>query len=569
MANDARLKIIIETMNNASKELKQLQGDLNSVDQAGKDADKSTGTFGENLNAMKGKIMLAAAAVAGVGVALKQTYEIAREGAELEFTASKFDNLTAAIGTTTDALMIDLRAASDGTLSDMELMASATDFMSLGLAKNHDEVVRLSTVASQLNMDMNQLVLTLTNQTTMRFDALGVSVAGFDEKVKALEKSGLSAEEAFNEAFLQQAEEQIARVGSATDESIGSFMRLESAWKNVVDEGKKRLVPVFADVAEALATMLTVIPDNEDALERLNDQVMDGTISHEQYKTAVENLLDPLHISIDEHGNLTSNMRGAEDATAALMEHTIYYTKEALAAAQATAEWDEHEKRLADQYNNETIPAINEAKDATNNAEEAMRTYTEALLFKIASEGLSEDAALELAYAMGLVDERTVFATKQIEIWSKMLEDKKITQREYNDLVAGLNRELEGLPKDVKVNVKLNITGQQALSNVSAQLSALGGSVAQDYNDNPDMKASGGNVYTGNPYIWQEYSKGGGEVLVPSMDGYILSRSDAAAALASGGKSGSTTTYNLIINEAGGVVDPVGSIALLEAMAGG
>ena len=78
---------------------------------------------------------------------------------------------------------------------------------------------------------MNQLVLTLTNQTTMRFDALGVSVADFDEKVKALEESGLSAQDAFTEAFLQQAEEQIEKVGSAADTTMGNFMQLEAAVK--------------------------------------------------------------------------------------------------------------------------------------------------------------------------------------------------------------------------------------------------------------------------------------------------------------------------------------------------
>ena len=55
----------------------------------------------------------------------------------------------------------------------------------------------------------------------MRFDALGISVDGFDEKVKALEETGLSASEAFNEAFLQQAEEQIKKVGDVANTSEG------------------------------------------------------------------------------------------------------------------------------------------------------------------------------------------------------------------------------------------------------------------------------------------------------------------------------------------------------------
>ena len=36
----------------------------------------------------------------------------------------------------------------------------------------------------------------------MRFDALGVSVAGFDDKVKKLKDSGMSANDAFNSFLL-------------------------------------------------------------------------------------------------------------------------------------------------------------------------------------------------------------------------------------------------------------------------------------------------------------------------------------------------------------------------------
>ena len=89
---------------------------------------------------------------------------------------------------------------------------------------------------------MNQLVLTLTNQTTMRFDALGISVDGFQEKVKALEAAGMSANDAFKEAFLQQAEEQITKVGNAADSAVGAFQKMEAAQANYFNALKQDLV---------------------------------------------------------------------------------------------------------------------------------------------------------------------------------------------------------------------------------------------------------------------------------------------------------------------------------------
>lgn len=166
---------------------------------------------------------------------LKAGFDFAEAGAQLDFTKSRFDLLSESIGTTGDALLGDLQTATRGMYSDMELMASATDFVGLGLANTADEAVRLAAVSGGLNMNMNQLVLTLTNMTTMRFDALGVRVDGFKEKVKALEDAGYSADAAFKEAFLQQAEAQLQLVGSAADSSIGSFMRMKSAWADMVN----------------------------------------------------------------------------------------------------------------------------------------------------------------------------------------------------------------------------------------------------------------------------------------------------------------------------------------------
>jgi hypothetical protein len=141
-------------------------------------------------------------------------------------------------------------------MSDAELVASAGDLMALGLAKSHDEVVRLTSVAGALGMNMNQLVLALTNQTTARFDQLGVSVDGFDAKVKKLKETGLSASDAFKEAFLQQAEEQIEKVGSAADQAIGSFNRLEAAAANFSNSLKSDLSPVAAKAADGMAELI-------------------------------------------------------------------------------------------------------------------------------------------------------------------------------------------------------------------------------------------------------------------------------------------------------------------------
>lgn len=211
-----------------------------------------------NFNAALSNIGVVAGVATAALYAIKRGMDLAREGAELEFAAQKFDRLSESIGTMSDALLLDLRSATRGLVSDAELISSAGDFMSLGLAKTHDQVVRLTKVAGALGMNMNQLVLTLTNQTTMRFDALGVAVDGFDARMQELKKTGLSTSDAFTEAFLQQAEAQIERVGEVADTSVGAFKRLEASSKDLKDEWLKQLIPAGEKLASSLADIAEV-----------------------------------------------------------------------------------------------------------------------------------------------------------------------------------------------------------------------------------------------------------------------------------------------------------------------
>jgi len=211
--------------------------------------------------------------------AAKKAFDFAKEGAELEFVVGKFDRLAKSIGTTGTALERDLRIATRGTISDMELIAGATDFMALGLAKTHDEAVRLTRISAALGMNMNQLVLTLTNQTTMRFDALGIAVDGFDEKVKKLEASGMRADLAFKFAFMEQAEEQIARLGERADAAAGSFDRLDASWKNFMDTAKQSLGQLAPLVDYLAANAKIQFAFSIGALDPLTKKFLEGQLA--------------------------------------------------------------------------------------------------------------------------------------------------------------------------------------------------------------------------------------------------------------------------------------------------
>jgi len=624
------IRVIISAMNKASKDIDQVKKDIQGVKSESKDATPAVGGFGDKLKSMMGTAAAAAGALAAVGLAVKEVYDGVKEGAELEYAAGRFDRLAEAAGTTASVLLGELREATNGMISDSELMSSASDLMALGLADTSEEVIRLTTVAGALGMNMNQLVLTLTNQTTMRFDALGVSVAGFDEKVKALTDSGMSAQDAFSEAFLQQAEEQIIKVGSASDYTIGDVNRLEASVKNLGDSMKQSLLPA----AQAVIPVLTDGFDNLNRTQKF-DQLSSDI---EEFGISIEGLTAPYEVLfgaftktdeeliaqmtlVDEWANNTYNDfimsgTGAEEAKAKVADLFDTFGVGVFdTAAWADANYDGATSSYAVKTaTEETTPAIDGIKDATNDAALAMQKYTEALLFKIASEGLSSEAAFSLAEAMGLVDHNTVAATKQVDLYKQMLDAGQITQRQYNQLVEDLADDIENLPEGKTLEVTTNAEDViKELDDIEARrfrkkdlpvVAMLDTSAVDNYRP-PTMtgtvvyqpshgmnQAVGGAVTGGNPYNWQEYGYRG-EVFVPSADGFVLSRADAERALAralyggesaidpeaigkavakalsgiTGNKQGSGNVYNLTMPTSSNPADVRTAFELMEAWA--
>jgi len=277
---------------------------------------------------------------------IKKVYDTAREGAELEYARQRFDNLSESIGTTSSMLLGDMRMATKGTISDFELMASASDLMSLGLAKSHGEVIRLTTVSGALGMNMNQLVLALTNQTTARFDQLGISVDGFDAKVKKLEATGLSAGDAFKEAFITQAEEALFLQGSMADMTIGDFMRMESSFKNFSDAYMEGVSKDLAPATKEMSSLFSVFADRFNAnnqFDAIVDKLEAAGIATDQFKSRFKD---------------TKNFAGWITDTEAFNQLLGDMESRLVSASNGTQDWADANDRVYESMNN-----VSEATD--------------------------------------------------------------------------------------------------------------------------------------------------------------------------------------------------------------
>ena len=587
----ANLQIVISALNKASGDLSKVKGDIKGVGDAGKNAEGGVKGFDASIGSILGKATLVAGAVAGVAAALKQVYDTAKEGAELEYARTRFDNLATSIGTVSDALLSDLKAATGGMMSDAELVAGAADFMALGLAKSHDEVVRLTSVAGALGMNMNQLVLTLTNQTTMRFDALGISVDGFDAKVKALEASGLSANEAFTEAFLQQAEAQIGLVGNKAETSAGQIQIMESAFKNLGDaikltmaDAMDGLAPAMANLADGMTENVRVGQQWETVIGQLKAAKDNDLISGREYNELLRDIgvhsgmgavtaeqLATAQAKVNQiYGYATDDTVTYTEAIMAGKEQLALMSDQAADTTGAVEELTEAQKKMIAEH--EKISALDNnykgiidlAYKYTDILEEitaqekimaeepiGSEKYEEAKAKVDALKGSMEELAnrvtldmLQATIAIGGVTEAELSAYMQMAIDMGLMSEEgaQAAITAYNNAIETIN----GYEIDEKTgNVNIDAVAAFATLDLLQQYQLLDKEqrvfvktyygTSGNYDPYENYTGPGGAVgmavSAGNPYTWQEYGYRG-EVFVPSADGFVLSRADAERALA-------------------------------------
>jgi hypothetical protein len=202
---------------------------------------------------------------------LQQAYGVIKETAALEQAEQQFNNLTESIGSTSDSMMTSLRTATSGMVSDAELMANASQLISLGLADTEQGTAELANTISKLGLNMSEVILTFSNNSKMRLDALGLSVEDVDKRVEELNARGFDGD-AFDQAVMDALAAKMELLGDASETTAGQLAQAEASFKNTTDALKEMMLATFqaADGVEQLNLMASTANYNAVAGELKN-----------------------------------------------------------------------------------------------------------------------------------------------------------------------------------------------------------------------------------------------------------------------------------------------------------
>lgn len=253
----SRLDILINAKNAASPQLKQVTGDVQGLGSAASTLSK--GLAGLAL----------AGGVAGLAALGGAAFDLARTGAEAERLGTAFGTLASSAGQSSQAMIEAMRAASQGTINDTDLMLAANKAMLLGVADSSEEMAGLLEVAAARGKAMglstaqafSDIVTGIGRMSPLILDNLGITVDAAKANADYAESIGKTASQLTDQEKKQALVNQV--IANSTDlvrannalgrDAAGSFERMDAAISNAKTALGELFSPAAAVVAEQIA----------------------------------------------------------------------------------------------------------------------------------------------------------------------------------------------------------------------------------------------------------------------------------------------------------------------------
>ena len=391
---DIRIDVIAAT-EDAVRQIKNVSVSINDLDKkAGKagsgiknagDGIADTGKKSKSATDILGGMALTfgAIGVAAIGVqkvmqGVKKAFEFTREGAAIRQTADAFDSVTDSAGGLYSVLP-KLREASNGTISDMELMSSTMTLLqgtsgdlNASLLDSADDILRIAKAASELNPAMGdtnfqyQSLMTAAKRgSKLLADNAGILVGVGTANKKYAESIGktvdqLTEEEkqiAFVNEMLFQGEKLVNQAEKANANYTDSWDRLTAALKNHSNQVKasvsnnKALLWVMNGVADGYEEQTNV-------LEKANRALQLGIIDQKEYNRILR----------DAEYRTNGQSEAIEELDGILKD----YDETVLRSAELTDEWAKN--------NYDFEPSLEEVAEAIAEATKANNKYIDSVL---------------------------------------------------------------------------------------------------------------------------------------------------------------------------------------------
>jgi hypothetical protein len=257
---DRRVRYILEVDYAGESVVVRAADDLRQVDEAARAAGEGLTQAGDGFSRMQANIVTAQAALGVVQEGFAAVQNVARiawetlsEGSALADARGDFADLAAEIGSTADVMQNELMAATGGLKTSAELIGESSELMGLGLGLTKEQIVDLSRVAAELELDMGALGDAINTGSSRALKEFGFNVQEVKARVAELREEGHSLNEAMAMAMIEAGEAKIERVGARSGEASGQVETLANVVEEVQNEFARGAAEGFADSLARIA----------------------------------------------------------------------------------------------------------------------------------------------------------------------------------------------------------------------------------------------------------------------------------------------------------------------------
>ncbi len=440
----------------------------------------------------------------GLAAAAKRAAEVGWELGTLSLQAKATEQrFVAFAGGTREAAstLSAMRAATDGTIDRMNAMQSASMLMSMGLATNADEMGRLTEMATRLGYQhqtagerINDFALLLANQSVQRLDNFGISSGRVRQRIDELMASteGLTREQAFLQATLEQGEVALERLGDAGRGQVQNVDRLDAAWSDFRVTLGDMVAPAVGETTGLLADLTQRMDSNLRAtnelaegfegplagLRRFNRLIggWDPALEKHMRDTALEMRAIEAGAAAAEQGfsDVGTAARGAAEDLGQVAEAAAEAGEASLVASGA---WYEGAAALGEMQTQAFVKTqLDELKQSLDDGRISQEQFNVASMALLTTTGLLTAAEAE--------------AQQKIDALREAFESGRIDAFQFAAGVNEAKRSLDNLPAERTVRLRYEVTGDT---------SAPGWSLP-DFID-IGQKAEGGVVARGGPVL--------------------------------------------------------------------
>ncbi len=186
-----------------------------------------------------------------------------------------------------------LTAATGNEISQAELAKISTRLLTDGLVSSQEEMVRIAAAADRIADTMGlsaaggmeALISVLETRSPRALRGLGLDVAAVEQRIKDLTASGtdMTEQQVYMAAVLQEVETRMRGVGGAAIEEAAAIDRAKAKMADLKAEAGEYMLPMLADVLDALVKEVDYIPRVSAALDEQAQKALTSAGSYEEY----------------------------------------------------------------------------------------------------------------------------------------------------------------------------------------------------------------------------------------------------------------------------------------------